>query len=698
MTHLILCREYPPAPYPAGGIGTYSRHIARLLAESGERVHVIAQRWDGAPQALSSLYDGRLLIHRISLEAPLVDDPVHYQEQREILQGLALSTCPTQLFAWQAARYVERLLETKFVDVIEAPEWEASLYYLMVRRALGLGPVQKPPCIVHLHSPTRMIFEHNQWDMTLTDFGPLCRLEEYTIRAADALICPSRYLAEGVTASYELERGRIDVIPYPMGDTSPVRRELEVWKSDAICYVGRLELRKGVIEWVEAAVQVAASHPTVSFDFFGNDTTLGGGFGASVLESLRALIPTGLRPRFRFHGGQSRESLLLHLSRVAIAVVPSRWENFPFTCIEAMAAGLPLIVSPCGGMVELVTDAESGWIAPDGTAQGLAVALLRALATPASTRKAMGQAASTAVRSRCANEVVLQEQLAFRQQVVTAGATRSCRVGGMSPVQPLAPERQGMGIVVTCLDQPQRLADCLHSIIAQSVTVTTVVVVAENLRQSVASVFRNITTDQPHNMQWVFIQDASGDGAVAIGIAHLRERVPQLRSVALLDQNAQPASDYAARCESAFALQPSLGLVSPWLTVSDRRKELDPGPCPLSFNSAAECDLPMYSAVRLIAIPAGSEGQESRWLKEGGWTAVTYPGLIVTVSSPPLSRRLFAPRRRYSGMALIQSGTLRFALMWFMGAPWGEKLRWLGRVAGQPRRALSWVRWRIFGS
>jgi len=46
MKHLILCREYPPAP--GGGIGAYVWHISRLLAESGESVHVIAQAWEGA--------------------------------------------------------------------------------------------------------------------------------------------------------------------------------------------------------------------------------------------------------------------------------------------------------------------------------------------------------------------------------------------------------------------------------------------------------------------------------------------------------------------------------------------------------------------------------------------------------------------------------------------------------------------------
>src|ERR1700722_8678764 len=230
MTHLILCREYPPAPYPAGGIGTYAKHIARLLAEAGETVHMIAQRWEGAPDRVAESCGGRLIVHRISLEEPIATTPDEEHAQREILKQLASSTCPTQLFSWQAARYVEALLEREHIDAIEAQEWEAPLYYLLARRAAGLGPKQQPPCIVHLHSPSQMIFEYNEWDQTLTDFLPLSRFEEYTIRSADALLCPSRYLAQQVTDLFDLGPNRVEVIPYAMGVETPVLpRSPEVW-------------------------------------------------------------------------------------------------------------------------------------------------------------------------------------------------------------------------------------------------------------------------------------------------------------------------------------------------------------------------------------------------------------------------------------------------------------------------------------
>jgi glycosyltransferase involved in cell wall biosynthesis len=423
LKHLILCREYPPAPYPAGGIGTYARHIGRLLAEAGETVHIIAQGWDGAPEPVVRSVEGRLILHRIPLDKPLWPAGSGRPE-KEMLRGLAASDCPSQVFSWQAARYAERLIEEEGIDVIEAQEWEAPLYQLQLRRRLGLGPDRQPPCVVHLHSPTQMIFEHNEWDKTLVDYLPLSRFEEFTIRSADSLICPSHYLANGVSALFGLEEESVTIVRYPMGETPVLARNPEVWKRDAICYVGRLELRKGVVEWIDAAIQVAATHRSVSFDFFGSDTSLDGANGESVLASLKRRIPRSLRTRFHFHGSQSREQLLQSLATFSIAVVPSRWENLPYTCIEAMATGLPVIVSPHGGMSELISDGDSGWVARDGSPEGLAEALTRALSVPAAERAAMGASAAAAVRRLCANDVVVQRHLEHRSEAVEASLSR----------------------------------------------------------------------------------------------------------------------------------------------------------------------------------------------------------------------------------------------------------------------------------
>ena len=707
MTHLILCREFPPAPYPAGGIGTYVRHMAQLLAEAGETVHVITQRWDGAPERISRRHDGKLIVHRIGLHEPIVQGGASpTKAEKALLADLGKSTCPSQLFSWQAARYAEFLISSEVIDVIEAQEWEAPLYYLQVRRAMGLGPAQEPPFVVHLHSPSKMIFEHNEWDTTLTDYAPLSRFEEYSILAADALLCPSRYLAQQVSTVYGVDPGRIEVIAYPLGQTAPLPRSSEVWSRDAVCYVGRLELRKGVLEWVDAAVRAAMVHPALTFDFVGSDTSLDGGAGRSVLATLLERIPQALRSRFHFHGGCSREALFRFLAEAPLTVVPSRWENFPYTCIEAMASGLPVLASPNGGMAELVEDGQSGWVAQDGSAEGLGAALLRALQTTPAQREAMGRRAVEAVQRRCGDALVLAQQLAFRARVAQQGASRSLQVPAKAraarPGHDPAHKGEGLGIVLTCLQDAFGLEQALQTILNQGVPVTTCVVVAETRRIETSPLLERVRAAASTA---VLVRHVSGMDVAAAqqrGIATLMAAAPGLRAIAFLDPEARLHRDFAGRCKSVFASQPHVGLVSPWTFTQGRYPDLNTGPHPVALSHIPGEAWHNGCAVRLAALPSpeasdlGSRtsAPESGHLQD--WSAVTLPELLVTIQPRPGSTRYKQPpARRYSGMALIQSTSPRLALRWFLSAPLAEKWRSIRRVSAQPKRLLRWTLWQV---
>ena len=124
------------------------------------------------------------------------------------------------------------------------------------------------------------------------------------------------------------------------------------------------------------------------------------------------------------------------MSRAKAAVVPSRWENFPNVCIEAMGSGLPVIATRTGGMVEMIEDERTGWLAPDsavaGMVDGLADALRRCLAASPEKRARMGEMASEAVAHLCDNERIVDEQIAFRADIQRRGANRSLTVAALS--------------------------------------------------------------------------------------------------------------------------------------------------------------------------------------------------------------------------------------------------------------------------
>jgi glycosyltransferase involved in cell wall biosynthesis len=151
--------------------------------------------------------------------------------------------------------------------------------------------------------------------MGRADYLPIKRLEDYSILAADALLCPSRYLAAQVEAHHGLERGTVHVLPYPIGDTPVVERAPETWSGSTLCYVGRLEPRKGVVEYVEAAVAVARERGDVRFEFVGSDTSLSGTGGVTVQKFVSTRIPEELKDRFIFHGAKDRSALPALLGR-----------------------------------------------------------------------------------------------------------------------------------------------------------------------------------------------------------------------------------------------------------------------------------------------------------------------------------------------------------------------------------------------
>ena len=676
MKHLIVCREYPPAPYPPGGIGTYVRHIARLLAEAGETVHVIAQRWEGAADTISESYGGRLIVHRASLCEPVPSVDCAATAESQLLRQLIDSDCPLRAFAWQTARIAEHLVNAEAIDVIEAPEWEAPLYYFQLRRAVGLGPRRTPPCLVHLHSPSELIARHNGWDPAMIDLQVLRKLEAYTVRAADMLVCPSRYLARGAERLFCLSAGEVQVIPYPLGDTPALKRAERVWARDRISYVGRLELRKGVVEWVDAAIEVARSHTTVEFEFIGSDTSLDGNPGPSVRAYLASRIPPSQRARFRFRDSQRQNGLLRILGESPAVVVPSRWENLPYTCIEAMGTGMPVLTSPHGGMVELVSDGACGWVAGDASPPALAAALRRFLDTPPAEREAMGSEAEKAVRRICDNNTVLQRHLELRARLAAAGPSRSLQVPGGAARKNRSSRRDGIGIVITCLEHPELLPDCVASVASQNRSARAAVVVVDERHRHTAAV---VACAQWGGWKALYVLNTSLGEARRIGAEALLAATPGLQAIVFATSVTRLEPHCLSASESVFERNP----VEILLSLADSDAAADGGLLEVKSN---------FMAVSLRACSAGSIDK----IASG---TLTYPGVLVSVCQAANGSGPQAPpaSRRYSVMALAQHGCAGLGLAWFIAAPAAEKIRALARAAASPRRAARWLAWQVRG-
>jgi glycosyltransferase involved in cell wall biosynthesis len=640
VNHLIISREYPPAAYPAGGIGTYVANIARLMAEKGETVHVIGERWKGAALGCETSHHGRLIVHRIGAGDPL--QPYWRSVERSAaleIEGLRGTEFPEQWFAWHAAFLTEWLIEHDDIHVVEGQEWEAPLYYLLLRRALGLGPERRPPCIVHLHTPTEFAARFNGTGTEGRRYMRMKRMEEFCIRAADALLCPSRYLAHQCADRYGLPLERIKVVQLPCGFVPRIERDPDVWARGSICFVGRLEPRKGIIEWIEAATRVVEEGSSVEFDIVGADIL-------GLQRTLISRIPRALRCHFHFHGPKERGELPGFLAGARAAVVPSRFENFPNVCIEAMATGLPVIATRLGGMVELLEDGRTGWLTPDngvaGIVDGLADALRRCLAASPAERASMGRAAVETVQRLCNNERTVGEQITFRASVARSGAQQSIALASNDPrtwfqlktkPQVTKADCGGAGIIVRTR-VPSDAAATLASIRSQTAQPRAVVIVHH--LPAGASAF---VDGAPHeNVILLCCPDRTGADAWNAGFEALQVRA-RCGFWVFLDEYDNLLPNYVSQIERVFAHRPEVGVIAVWTERTVGSLTLEAPLCPDPEYQLRANEVTPASAFRAEALGKASpfrRGMPPEYdiydlanaVMAKGWRSAAYPEIL----------------------------------------------------------------------
>jgi glycosyltransferase involved in cell wall biosynthesis len=121
---------------------------------------------------------------------------------------------------------------------------------------------------------------------------------------------------------------------------------------------------------------------------------------------LYTIDDLGLNDRVRCLGSLSPEEVRAHLHQSDVFLLSSLSEGISNAVLEAMACGLPVVTTDCGGMREAVTDGVEGFVVPVRDPQAMAAALLR-LWQETALRQQMGQAG----RARVLAEFQLSQQV-----------------------------------------------------------------------------------------------------------------------------------------------------------------------------------------------------------------------------------------------------------------------------------------------
>jgi glycosyltransferase involved in cell wall biosynthesis len=386
----FLTLESPFETAKGGGIASYLRALIPALVHAGHRVTVITntpEAEDRPPQ------DGAVRVVNVRLPG------LHWYLAKLPWLGDALSL-PVRHVEWSLAfsRAAARVAATDPLDVLESTELGALF---LARRPVA-------PLVVRLHGS----------DYVFRKFTgqPLHRgarwghhLEQAVRRQAAAITSPSRFHAEEVGAGLGWSPGRIEVIPNPIapdvlaeglyaGENLRENRD-----GPLVLYTGRMAVVKGTVPLIEAARLVRTRHPAARFVFAGpwqmaekpEHWALTKGADAAGVQWLGHVPWRGLSELYR---------------RADVFVMPSLYETFCISCLEAMAFGLPVVATRAGGLPEVVEDGVTGMLVPPGDPRALADAIESLWRNPDLRRK-MGEAGRERVLAHFTANHVAQETL-----------------------------------------------------------------------------------------------------------------------------------------------------------------------------------------------------------------------------------------------------------------------------------------------
>lgn len=187
-----------------------------------------------------------------------------------------------------------------------------------------------------------------------------------------------------------------------------------------VASVGGIQRRKGQLDLVEAAALLVQEFPDLVFVLAGEAGDAG--YSAALDARIAALRLENHVRRIGF------EPEIRNLFSLAEALVhPSHSEGFGLAILEALAAGLPVVATRCGGPEEIVEDGVSGLLVSAGSPRELADGLRRLLADPAAA-KTMGRAASDRARAFSLAATARQTEEVYRGLPVASAQTRALRV------------------------------------------------------------------------------------------------------------------------------------------------------------------------------------------------------------------------------------------------------------------------------
>jgi glycosyltransferase involved in cell wall biosynthesis len=240
--------------------------------------------------------------------------------------------------------------------------------------------------------------------------------EGQAIYNAAGITAPSQDVMERMATFYGRPKCPTEVIPYAI--TPSVRWTLDSCDRNLILFVGRFDQHKGADILIRAFAKVAEHRKEIKLLFVGSDNGLPSNGGViKFREYLAQQIPLAVRERIEYLGPLPQSEIQKLRTQAYLTIVSSRYDNFPNTVIEAMAAGSPIIATNTGGIPEMIFHGGNGLLVAVEDVDGLAAAIVKMLDDPALACK-LGEQAARDCREWFDAAKVAERTIAFYSRVI----------------------------------------------------------------------------------------------------------------------------------------------------------------------------------------------------------------------------------------------------------------------------------------
>ncbi len=239
-------------------------------------------------------------------------------------------------------------------------------------------------------------------------------LDTWATRRLRAIVC---YVTEEVGSHFEAaHRGMVThvihngIVPI---DGSGIPRPADLSRAGFhVGIVGRLGRVKGIAHAIKA-MTLPEMPEAVVLDVFGE--------GPEKPALKAQAMASGLSQRVRFHGFRNR--IHEYLAHLDCLLMPSLHEGLPYTLLEAMSLGRPIVASRVGGLAEVLQDGRTGLLVEVGDARSIARAVARLVDDPALAGR-LGAAAAREQRERFTLESMAQRYREVYVQALSGGVIR----------------------------------------------------------------------------------------------------------------------------------------------------------------------------------------------------------------------------------------------------------------------------------